>query len=213
MDTTPSRKRNQAVLTLLAGPSGVGKDAALTELRLRNGTRHFPITATTRPMRPGEIQGKEYQFTNKETFIQMEQEGMFLETAVVHQHRYGTPRAEVETPLQENQDVVLKIDVQGAARMMELYPSALDIFIMPEGIGQLRKRLEQRTETSGIQARLETAATEIIESRRFSKRIVNHEGRLQETVDQIERAIQEHRTGIGQRMGQGMGQERSRKWY
>ena len=189
--------RNQTpVLTLLAGPSGVGKDAALAELRRRDPGRHFPVTATTRPMRPGELQGREYHFIDSRTFQETRLEGEFLETARVHGFWYGTPRNEIETPLSHGMDVILKVDVQGAAQIKKVYPQAVGIFMLPESMDQLRRRLEERQDQD-IETRLETAGREIALAQGFDHRVTNLEGRLQDTVDAIEAIIRMTKTQAG----------------
>ena len=186
-------RKKTPLITLLAGPSGVGKDAALAELRRRDPGRHFPVTVTTRPIRPGEEQGREYHFIDRRTFQETWLEGEFLETALVHGSWYGTPRNEIETPLCHGMDVILKIDVQGARQVRKIYPQAVGIFMLPESMDQLRQRLEQRQDRD-IEARLETAGREIALAQEFDHQVTNLEGRLLDTVDAIEAIIEMTKT-------------------
>ena len=112
------------------------------------------------------------------------QDGEFIETALVHGFRYGTPRDEIEIPLGQGSDVILKVDVQGAEQIRQVYPDALGIFMLPESIGQLRARLEERN-APDIETRLENAQWEMDQSESFDHRVTNLEDRLQDTVDTI----------------------------
>ena len=175
-------------LILLAGPSGVGKDAVLGELRLNRPDIHIPVTVTTRPPRDGEEDGREYRFLSEEEFESRDRNGEFLETATVHGFQYGTPRDEVEGPLRSGRKVILKIDVQGARTMRRIYPEATGIFILPQGMEQLRRRLEERGQPD-LETRMENAHTELRRSLEFRHRVVNREGDLPQTVRKVEDII------------------------
>lgn len=187
------RARGDTRLVLLAGPSGVGKDAIIEQVRKADPGVHIPVTATTRTPREGEEDGREYHFLDEAGFLRMEEAGSFLETACVHGHRYGTPRAEVEGPMARGMDVLLKIDVQGAAIIRGQMPHALDIFIMPDGMSSLEKRLSDRgLEQGDLETRLENAHREIARGyREFRKTIVNREGQLEQAVREVIRAMRE----------------------
>ena len=180
-------------LFLLSGPSGAGKDSVLSKIREMDPTIHIAVTATTRRPREGELHGREYLFLETENFQLMDRNQEFLETATVHGHRYGTPREQVETPLSQGRNVLLKIDVQGAATVRQRMPEATGIFIMPESTAQLRKRLEARgMDPLDLETRLDDAHLEIIRGyREFHRIIMNREGRLDETVTEVMRAITE----------------------
>ncbi len=181
---------HQPTFTLLAGPSGVGKDAVLDALQKRLPQLHVPLTVTTRPMRPGEKDGREYRFVDDETFLAMEREKRFLETALVHGCFYGTPKDEVVKPLAEGRNVILKVDVQGAEQVKRLMPQALGVFLMPEGEEQLRRRLELRgLEPADLETRLGNARWEMERGKDFEHVLVNREGKLEETVALVERVI------------------------
>ena len=137
------------LLVVLSGPSGVGKDAALAGLKELDRPWHFAVTATTRPPRAGEQEGVDYIFLDDAAFTAMREKGEFLECAEVYGRWYGVPRSQVRQGLDAGQDVILKIDVQGAETVRRLAPDAVFIFMVPGSIEELRRRLASRmTETS-----------------------------------------------------------------
>ncbi|MDA1127873.1 MAG: guanylate kinase [Chloroflexi bacterium] len=179
------------LLVVLSGPSGVGKDAALTELRKLDRPWHFVITATTRPIRPGETDGVDYFFLDESTFIRMKSEGQFLEHAEVYGRRYGVPRSQVTTGFEAGKDVILKIDVQGASTVKKMAPNALFIFMVPGTVDELRDRLSQRmTEsTPEMELRLKMATEEMEQASQFNCQVVNREDDLKQAVADIDATI------------------------
>ena len=184
---------------VLSGPSGVGKDVALAELRKLDRPWHFVVTATTRPIRPGERDGIDYIFLDEPTFLRMKSRGEFVEHAQVYERWYGVPRSQVTEGLEAGKDVILKIDVQGAATVKKMAPDALFIFMMPGSIDELRDRLSQRmTEsTSDMELRLKTATEEMKQASQFDYRVVNRQDELDKAVADIDAAItaEKHRQG------------------
>ena len=183
---------NRPILVLLAGPSAVGKDTILARLKKRDPNRHFPITTTTRKPRPGEKHGREYFFIQQEAFEEAMTGGEFLETAKVHGHLYGTPREQVLPQMKRGQDVILKVDVQGARTIKAEMPHAVRIFIAPDTTSQLLSRLSKRpgiTEEE-IQRRMIQAKKEIEEGKFFEHVIINREGCLATTILKVETAIE-----------------------
>ena len=176
------------LLIVLSGPSGVGKDAVLSKMRDQRKPYHFTVTATTRPRRPNERDGVDYIFISEDDFRRMVQHDEFLEWAQVHGSKYGVPRGQVVEALEDGKDVLLKIDVQGAATIRRLAADALFIFLAPPSIDELAHRLSLRmTESSeALRLRLRTAEAEMEESSRFDYVVVNHSDRLDETVAEIE---------------------------
>ena len=194
-------ENGRPLLVLLAGPSGVGKDAVRDALREQHPHDiHAPVSATTRKPREGEQDGREYRFVDGHIFQYMEDRGMFAETAMVHGHRYGTPREELAAGRYAGLVSILKVDVQGAEQLKRQQPRSLGIFLLPESARQLRERLEARgMNPADIETRLEDAHREIARSRRptFDTRITNREGRLDDTVREAWRTIEHARMERG----------------
>lgn len=176
----PEASPSPPLLVVLSGPSGVGKDAVLSELRKLDRPWHFAVTATTRPMRPGEEDGVDYIFLDFETFDRMRERDEFLECAEVYGRWYGVPRSQARDALRAGKDVFLKIDVQGAATIRNMAPEALLIFLIPPSIEELQQRLKGRMTESpeDLERRLRTAEAELEQVRHFDYRVVNPEGRL-----------------------------------
>ena len=168
------------LLVVLSGPSGVGKDAVLAELKKLPQPWHFAVTATTRPPRPGEQDGIDYIFLDTDTFLTMRERDQFLECAQVYGHWYGVPRSQVRQGFAAGRDVILKIDVQGAATVRQLAPEALFIFLLPGSLAELAQRLTQRqTETAAdAQLRLQTAQQELAQVSNYDYRVINRDGGL-----------------------------------
>jgi guanylate kinase len=175
------------LLIVISGPSGVGKDAILGGMRALQQPLHFAVTATTRPQRPGETAGTDYHFITAERFREMISGGQFVEWANVYGNFYGVPRREVQEALAEGRDVVVKVDVQGAATIKGGVPGAVFIFIAPPSMEDLEERLRQRKTESGIDLNLRTkaAAEEMTSLPMFDYVVVNRDGRLEEAVSQI----------------------------
>jgi guanylate kinase len=179
------------VLVVLSGPSGVGKDAALAELRLLDRPWHFVVTATTRAKRPGEREGVDYIFLDTAEFLAMKDRDEFLECAQVYGRWYGVPWSQVRQGLEAGKDVILKIDVQGADTVRRLAPQAVFIFMLPGSWGDLQQRLAQRmTESSAeMELRLDIARSEVARVEEFEYRVVNREGGLSQAVSDIDSII------------------------
>ena len=179
------------LLVILSGPSGVGKDAALNELRKLDRPWHFVVTATTRTIRPGETDGIDYIFLDEPTFLEMKDRNEFVECAQVYGRWYGVPRSQVTDGLQAGKDVILKIDVQGAATVRKMAPDALFIFMVPGSFEELRDRLAQRmTEsTPEMELRLKTASDELRQADNFDRQVVNSKDNLRQAVADIDATI------------------------
>jgi guanylate kinase len=169
----------------------VGKDAALSGLRQLNRPWHFVVTATTRPRRTGEHDGVDYIFLDTDTFLKMKERDEFMECAQVYGHWYGVPRSQVRQALRAGKDVVLKVDVQGAATVRKLVPEAVFIFMLPGSTEELRRRLAQRrTEASPeIELRLNAARAEMAQVQYFDYRIINRDNCLGQTIADIDAII------------------------
>lgn len=179
------------LLVIISGPSGVGKDAALMRMRELGFPFHFVVTATDRPQRPGEIPGVDYHFLSTDEFQDMIRDGEFLEWANVYGQLKGIPKWEVREALATGKDVVLRIDVQGAATIRALAPEAILIFMLAKNEEELRSRLQwRRTDTpEQIDHRIETARRELEHIPSFDYVIVNEQARLDEAVGQIRSII------------------------
>ena len=180
-----------ALLVVLSGPSGVGKDAALNELRDLDRSWHFAETATTRPMRPGERQGEPYLFLDNETFSDHVKAGELLEYAQVYGNWYGVPKAPVRTALEKCMDVIVKVDVQGAATIRKIAPEAVSIFMVPASLDELKTRLRNRATETDADMELRTAIVEeeMQQITHFDYKVVNKDGALAEAVASIDAII------------------------
>jgi guanylate kinase len=183
----PDSSPGAPILLVISGPSGVGKDAVIAGLRQALPSAFFATTVTTRPPRPGEREGIDYRFLTDEQYDRLVAEDGFLERASVYTHRYGVPRKEVEEALQNGRDVVVRVDVQGAATIKRLIPDAVLVFLAPESQEELHKRLRGRATDGGadLQSRLDTAAREMAQEGAFDYVVVNAEGRLADAVSRI----------------------------
>ncbi len=188
---TPQGNGRPPLLVVLSGPSGVGKDAALAELRKLDRPWRFVVTATTRPIRPGERDGIDYIFLDEPTFLRMKSHGEFVEYAQVYGRWYGVPRSQVTSGLEAGQDVILKIDVQGASTVRKMAPSALFIFMVPGSFEELKDRLSQRMTESApeMELRLKTASEEMKQASQFNHRVVNRKDKLDKAVADIDATI------------------------
>ena len=176
----------------------------LNELRKLGRPWHFAVTATTRPMRPGERDGTDYIFLDPETFEHMRERDEFLECAEVYGRWYGVPRSQARDALRSGRDVILKIDVQGAETVRNMAPEALLIFLLPPSVGALRQRLQGRmTESSrDLERRLTTAEAELSRVREYDYRVVNEDDGLQRAAEEIDAIITAEKCRITPRMVQ-----------
>lgn len=163
------------LVVVLAGPSGVGKGAVHAGLHAHVPGLVSSVSATTRPPRPGEVDGAAYHFVDDVGFDRMVDDGALLEWATYTGHRYGTPRAPVEAAVAAGAVVLLEIDVQGALQVRASDPSALMILLVPPTLAELERRLRSRgTETEAALARrLAVAETELGHADRFDHVVVN----------------------------------------
>jgi guanylate kinase len=200
----PSPSSSVPILLVISGPSGVGKDAVIAGLRQALPSAFFATTVTTRPPRPGERDGIDYRFLSEEQYDRLIEEGGFLERASVYTHRYGIPRREVEEALRSGRDVVVRVDVQGAATVKRIIPDAVLVFLAPESQDDLQKRLRDRATDGGVdlRVRLDTAAREMAQEGAFDYVVVNAEGRLADAVSQIVSVVDSEKRRRGRRATQ-----------
>ena len=187
--------RPGAMVVIISGPSGVGKDTIIRILRRRpaDPPRCFVITYKTRDPRPEETDGVDYQFVDLDAFAALHRAGALLEASEVHGHWSGTPRDQVVNALRSGQDAVLKIDVQGSDKVKALIPEAVRIFVAPPSADVRRARLADRgTETADEQARRNLDAdVEMGRQHDFDYVVVNETDRAEATADEIDRIIRE----------------------
>lgn len=186
------RRQAAPLLIVISGPSGVGKDAVLRRMKERGLPFHFVVTATTRPRRAGEVEGQDYLFLSQAEFEDLVRRGEMLEHALVYNDYKGIPRPQVAQALASGRDVVLRVDVQGAATLRRLAPEALLIFLLPPSQAELERRLRaRRTESAeDLALRLRTAQQEIERLDLFDYAVVNREYGLDQTVDTILAIVQ-----------------------
>jgi guanylate kinase len=186
------------LLIVISGPSGVGKDSVLKRMKERKLPFHFVVTATTRPPRPGEVHGKDYYFLSPDEFANMIEKDELLEYAIVYNDYKGIPKAQVREALGSSKDVVMRIDVQGAATIREMSREALLIFLTTSSEEEMVNRLRARkSETpEGLNLRIAMARQELKRVHEFDYVVINREDRLDETVDVILSIItaEHHRT-------------------
>lgn len=179
------------LVLVISGPSGVGKDTVARLLMGRRSTVHFVVTVTSRPPRENEVDGVDYHFVTQEKFDEMVRTNQFIEHAVVYQQSKGIPRFEVIPALQSNKDLIFRVDVQGAARLREIFPSAVLIFLVPANQEEWLKRLKERkTETEeSLKKRVETARQELTRLGEFDYVVINANDKQEDAVSTIEAII------------------------
>jgi guanylate kinase len=168
-------ERAQHRLTVVSGPSGVGKSSVVRELRRMHPDIYFSVSVTTRPPRAGEVDGAHYHFVDADTFDRMVSHGELLEWAEFAGNRYGTPRAPVERALAEGRPAVLEIELQGARQVRAAMPEARLVMLMPPSWDELVGRLTGRgtEEKAALDARLAEAERELAAAGEFDARVVN----------------------------------------
>ncbi len=192
-----------ALLVIISGPSGVGKDTIIEALakRPRDPDYHYVVTCTTRRPRPGEVPGVSYQFLSQQQFRALREAGELLEANQVHGNWYGTPRREVARALADGHDVILKIDVQGARVVKGRVPDALLVFLVPPSLEALFQRLRSRaTETADeLEIRQRNAAIELARQGDYDRVVVNETGEVDRTAAEIEAIIEQEKRRNGDR--------------
>jgi len=179
------------LLIVLSGPSGVGKDAVLATMKVLKRPYQYIVTATTRPCRSGEKDGVDYHFLSQEEFQQMIDRGQLLEWAMVYGNYYGVPRDEIARGLSRGLDVMVKVDIQGAATIRKILPQAVFVFIMPPSMEEQESRLKQRHSEFGddLALRLEKAKEEIESLPLFDYVVISQRNELEAVVSQIDAIV------------------------
>ncbi|MBT3320884.1 MAG: guanylate kinase [Anaerolineae bacterium] len=182
----------EPLLIVISGPSGVGKDTVLHMMEERGEYPfHFVITATTRPIRKGEVDGVDYFFVSHDEFAEMIENDELFEYAIVYNDYKGNSKKQVRDALDSGKDVIMRLDIQGAATVKKAVPEAILIFLTTEDEDELVNRLKARkTETSeGLKLRIATARQELKRANEFDYIVLNKDDALDETVDIIEAII------------------------
>lgn len=169
--------KHKPLLIIVSSPSGAGKTTLCKRLLAEFSDIRFSISHTTRVPRPNEKDGKDYIFTNKETFDQMVDDEQFVEWAHVHGNRYGTSHGEIRAAAAAGVDLIFDVDYQGAEQIKSYYPDAIGVFILPPSIDELKMRLNARgTETpESLERRFTAALGEIAHFQEFDYLLVNDE--------------------------------------
>lgn len=162
-------------LIVISGPSGVGKSTVLKRVMEQTPNLHFSVSATTRPMRPGEVDGLNYFFVSREAFQQMISDGALLEYAEYVGNYYGTPEAPLDEALAEGRDILLDIEVQGALNVKRRRPDAVLIFMLAPSFQDIEKRLTGRGDTAPdlVRGRLERARWEYTQAANYDYLVIN----------------------------------------
>ncbi len=194
----PSAERSpeRGSLLVISGPSGVGKSTVVHRLAERLEF-HFSVSVTTRPPRPGETDGVDYRFVDRDKFEGLAGAGQLLEWAEYSNRLYGTPRQEVLASLEAGENVLLDIENRGALQVKETYPDSLILFLAPPSMEVLEERLTLRGDTSPeqVQARLAVAQLQLDEAmEKYDAVVVNDE--VDRVVDEIMRILSAHERGI-----------------
>lgn len=195
MTTTGAERLKPGKLIVISGPSGAGKTSICRALLRQVPDTVWSVSATTRPMRPGDTPGESYEFLSAEEFARREAAGDFLESAEYIGHRYGTPRRPVEQALTAGKNVVLEIDVQGGVQIAAKMPESVRVFVLPPNAESLRARLEGRGTEAEEQLRLRLAKAdgEIAVARDsgcYDYFVVNDV--LDDTIEEVKRIITGH---------------------
>jgi guanylate kinase len=181
------RNENQPRIYIISGPSGVGKDSVIEEMRNVFSRAQYVVTATTRPMRMGEADGVHYVFLSKEEFLSRIEKKDFIENALVYDNHYGVPRSPIVEGLTQGRDVIIKVDVEGAATLRRLIPNTISIFLAPESMEALLTRLRDRKtdDPDVLMKRFKTASAELAKVKEFDYVVFNEAGKLDDAVEQI----------------------------
>ena len=183
-------------LFIIAAPSGGGKTSLVSSLFKHDPRLVLSVSHTTRSARPGELDGQQYRFVSVTEFEQMIANGEFMEYARVFDNYYGTHRESVKRLLEEDRDVILEIDWQGARQVREVFPDCCAIFIIPPSLKILRERLTRRGQDSAsvIQRRMQDAQAEISHWKEFDQLVENDD--FDSALEELIAIINDHRKRI-----------------
>jgi len=189
MDLSPS-----PFLLLISGPSGAGKSSVYLPLMEKDASLRFSVSCTTRPPRPGEVDGREYHFLSREEFLRQVDQGRFVEHFTVHDQLYGTRRADLDEMLAEGHTPVLDLDVQGGMRILSAYgDQVVSVFLFPPSWEELERRLRRRRteDEQEIRLRLENAHRELRWADHYGYWVVNEV--LEQAIDDLRAIVRAER--------------------
>ncbi len=195
--------QSSPLLIVISGPSGAGKDTAIAKMREWGYRFHYIVTVTTRPKRAGEVDRVHYRFISDEQFQKMVKTKKLLEWAKVYSNYYGVPKGEIKKALESGEDVVVKVDVQGAATIKNMVPEAIFVFVMPESMEELEERLKQRNDhqsSSDLKLRLNDAKKEMESLSLFDYCVVNHKNNIGLTVSKLHAIITAEKCRVNHRI-------------
>ena len=184
-------QRKNSKLFVISGPSGVGKDTILNQMKKIYPSNHYVVTVTTRKKRVNEIDGKDYFFVTNKKFQDMIDSNEFLESATVYNNNYGVPKNQVFLALSQNKNVIIKADIQGAKTIKNTIDGTTTIFINPPDISKLADHLSSRMSESkeSFRLRMETSLLEIESQNEFDHVVNNPEGKIDQTLEKINAII------------------------
>ncbi len=187
----PFNRPVRPLLIVLSGPSGVGKDAVLAGMKELDYPLKYITTLTTRPRRPNERDNLDYHFVSTDRFQEMIENSQLLEWAKVYGNWYGVPKEAVKQALDKGQDIIVKVDIQGAASIKKTLPQAIRIFLIPPSMEELVIRLKQRHTESppDLALRLKTAEAEMKQLPLFDYTVVNQWDEIDLAVSDIKAII------------------------
>jgi guanylate kinase len=183
---------------IISGPSGVGKDSVLEKLRDVYPDAQYVVTATSRPMRPGEIDGVHYRFLDRADFERQIADGDFIEHALVYDNLYGVPRRPIVEGLRSDRHVIIKVDVKGAETLRGAIANTVSLFLLPESMSSLLERLRSRkTEDPAVLLkRFRTANEELARVEEFDYAVFNEAGKLDQALQHIVGIIEAERQRV-----------------
>ena len=181
--------KSAPVILILSGPSGVGKTTLSTALIEADPGTVIAVSHTTRPSRPGEIDGEDYHFVSKSKFLELVKNGEMLEYAEVYDHLYGTSRDSLQQSLEKRKNVILDIDWQGARNVKAIYPEAVSVYILPPTEHETEKRLISRQQDTAdvIKSRMSTYKEQASHQHEYDHTIVND--KLSDATRQLVRIL------------------------
>ncbi|KAF8101179.1 hypothetical protein N665_0209s0037 [Sinapis alba] len=191
------------IIIVISGPSGVGKDAVINKLREARQRLHFVVTATTRPMRPGEADGKDYFFVTRDTFLSMVEKDELLEYALVYGEYKGIPKKQIREFMAKGEDIVLRVDIQGAQTLRRILGnSAVFVFLVAESeLAMVERLVDRKTESQEeLLVRVATAREEVRHLKSFDYVVVNAKGKLDDAVKRVESIIDAEKSRVHQRV-------------